>query len=182
MDRAYISIDAADVPSQSDSDLFGRLAKKLPFSLELGQKAAWEYQIRHLRELASNLPLAHFFMEFLIPRMGRRVDLVVVKNGTIFVVEYKVGAHQFVRYGLDQVFGYALDLKYFHENSRDRSIVPILVATESECADTPNPIWDRDNIAKPMGVSPSQLEHFNPDWNRGLANPSRSMILLLPVV
>jgi len=26
------------------------------------------------------------------------------------------------------------------------------------------------------------LEHFNPDWNRGLANPSRSMILLLPVV
>jgi hypothetical protein len=38
--------------------------------------------------LAAQLPDAHFFMEFLIPRMGRRADLVVLHAGMILVVEY----------------------------------------------------------------------------------------------
>ena len=72
MNRAYLSIAAADVERASDNELFGQLAIKLPFAVEPTQSAAWQYQIRHLRDLARELPSAHFFMEFLIPRMGRR--------------------------------------------------------------------------------------------------------------
>lgn len=129
MDRAYLSIAAESVPHESDSALFGELAKKLPFALEPTQTAAWEYQIQHLRQLAVDLPHAHFFMEFLIPRMGRRADLIILHAGIIFVVEYKLGARQFDRSSLDQVYGYGLDLKHFHETSHDRPVVPILVAT-----------------------------------------------------
>jgi hypothetical protein len=157
MHRAYLSIQAADVPSSSDSHLFGLLAQKLPFAIEPTQGAAWQYQIRHLRELAVGLPGAHFFMEFLIPRMGRRTDLIVIVRSVIFVVEYKVGAHQFDRSGLEQVYGYGLDLKYFHETSQDRQIVPVLVATEAPKLDIQSPSWDQDGLARPLKASSSQL-------------------------
>ena len=131
MDRAYVSISAHEIGAASGAEILGQLAHKLPFAIEPAQRAAWEYQIGHLRTLAAELPSAHFFMEFLIPRMGRRADLNVLQNGIIFVVEYKLGAHRFDRSSMDQVYGYGLDLKHFHETSHKPRIVPILVATEA---------------------------------------------------
>lgn len=96
-------------------------------------------------------------MEFLIPRMGRRVDLIVIFGGVIFVVEYKVGARYFDRSGLEQVYGYGLDLKYFHDTSHARPIVPILVATKADHPVEQDPYWDRDGLAKPLKASPAQL-------------------------
>ncbi|MGE8141464.1 DNA/RNA helicase domain-containing protein [Novosphingobium sp. NPDC080210] len=157
MDRAYLSIAAESVPHESDSALFGELAKKLPFALEPTQTAAWEYQIQHLRQLAVDLPHAHFFMEFLIPRMGRRADLIILHAGIIFVVEYKLGARQFDRSSLDQVYGYGLDLKHFHETSHDRPVVPILVATGAMADGTQAVQWDSDNLARPMRSNPGSL-------------------------
>lgn len=157
MNRAYLSIAAANVHIASDSEIFGELAKKLPFALEPSQTAAWEYQIRHLRQLADDLPEAHFFMEFLIPRMGRRADLVVLCAGIIFVVEYKLGARQFDRSSLDQVYGYGLDLKHFHETSHDLPVVPILVATEADFGDFQCLQWDSDNLARPLRSDPTSL-------------------------
>jgi hypothetical protein len=86
-----LSIEATRVRVCSKTYLLGLLAEKLPFAIEPTQRAAWQYQIEHLRALAAELPTAHFFMEFLIPRMGRRADLIVILGGVIFVVEYKVG-------------------------------------------------------------------------------------------
>src|SRR5690348_4425919 len=120
MRRAYISISSGEVANHTDEDLFGRLAAALPFAVEPSQRAVWQYQIRHLRQLASELPGAHFLLEFLIPRMGRRADLIVLNGGLIFVVEYKFGASRFDRSAIDQSHGYALDLKNFHETSHDR--------------------------------------------------------------
>ena len=157
MYRTYLSIDAGDVHSRTDNDLFGQLALKLPFALEPTQSAAWEYQIQHLRQLAAKLPKAHFFMEFLIPRMGRRADLIVLHSGVIFVIEYKLGARQFDRSGLDQVYGYGLDLKHFHEASHDRPVVPILVATEAAGFEAQIVRWDDDGLARPLRSGPSNL-------------------------
>lgn len=157
MYRAYLSIEAANVPASSDSHLFGLLAQKLPFAIEPTQVAAWQYQIRHLRTLAAELPGAHFFMEFLIPRMGRRADLIVIVGGVIFVVEYKLGARHFDRSGLEQVYGYGLDLKHFHETSYTRAIVPILVATAAGNLEDQSPQWDQDGLAEPLKAGPPQL-------------------------
>jgi hypothetical protein len=157
VNRAYLSLDAPSVQTFSDSHLLGGLAQKLPFAIESTQRAAWEYQIRHLRELAVELPDAHFFMEFLIPRMGRRADLIVILDGVIFVIEYKLGAHQFDRSSLEQVYGYGLDLKHFHEASHTRQIVPILVATVARGSEEYTPQWDHDGLAKPLKLCPSHL-------------------------
>jgi hypothetical protein len=157
MDRAYISISAHEVSAASSDKLLGQLAQKLPFAIDLTQRAAWEYQICHLRTLATELPSAHFFMEFLIPRMGRRADLIVLLDGTIFVIEYKRGERQFDRSAIDQVYGYGLDLKYFHETSHQRPIVPILVATEAPGGIEQALVWDDDGLARPLRVNAHEL-------------------------
>lgn len=157
MDRAYITIAASEVADASHAELMGQLALKLPFAVEPTQRAAWEYQIHHLRELVTALPSAYFCMEFLIPRMGRRADLIVLYAGAVFVVEYKLGARQFDRSSLDQVYGYGLDLKHFHETSHDRPIVPILVATEASAQPAAQIRWDADNLAKPLASNAQGL-------------------------
>jgi hypothetical protein len=157
MDRAYISIPAHEIGGASSAELLGQLAHRLPFAIDPTQRAAWEYQIGHLRILATELPSAHFFMEFLIPRMGRRADLIVLQDGIIFVVEYKLGERQFSRSNIAQVCGYGLDLKYFHETSHHRRIVPILVATDAPDGVMQSAAWDDDNLAHPLCVNAHEL-------------------------
>ena len=131
MYRTFVSLAASNVSGTSDTELYGQLSGKLSFPVEPAQRSAWNYQITHLRELAHDLPDAHFSMEFLIPRMGRRADLIILLSGLIFVVEYKVGSKSFDRSSLHQTYGYGLDLKHFHEPSHEGRIIPILVATEA---------------------------------------------------
>lgn len=157
MHRAYLSIAAKEVAATSDSHLYGELSNKLPFAVEPAQRAAWNFQIAHLRSLANDLPEAYFLMEFLIPRMGRRADLIILNQGIIFVVEYKIGATAFDRSSLAQTYGYGLDLKHFHETSHDRTIVPILVATEATVGQEDPVSWDDDGLAHPIRCSPDSL-------------------------
>lgn len=157
MNRAYVSLPAHDVAALSDAELLGCLASGLSFPLEPAQRSAWNYQIQHLRTLAQELPYAHAFMEFLIPRMGRRVDLILLTHGIVFVIEYKLGAKQFDRAGLNQVYGYGLDLKHFHEASHDLPIVPILVATDAPDQNAQHVQWDDDDLARPLSVNAAGL-------------------------
>ena len=97
------------------------------------------------------------FFEFNIPRMGRRIDVVLVIGPVVFAIEFKVGEKTFDRSAIDQVWDYGLDLKNFHEASHDASIVPILIATEAtECP----PIHlhaDPDKLYRPIVVDPQNF-------------------------
>lgn len=157
MHRTFITLSASEVSSASDAEIYGQLAGKLSFPVEPAQRFAWKYQIEHLRELARDLPDAHFSMEFLIPRMGRRADLVILQSGIVFVVEYKVGSKTFDRSSLNQTYSYGLDLKHFHEPSHDRDIVPILVATEASGGQMGALEWDNLRLARPLTVNPGEL-------------------------
>lgn len=171
MQRTFVSLPASSLDDFTDDDLYGQLAGKLSFPVEPAQRTAWNYQISHLRELALDLPNAHFSMEFLVPRMGRRADLIILQSGLVFVVEYKVGSKSFDRSSLDQAYGYGLDLKHFHEPSHGRQIVPIVVATEAIGGMAGAIEWEHDGLAKPMGLSPTQLapaiNHICRVWGEG---------------
>jgi len=157
MTRAFLSLPAQEVATHSHAELLGRLTSRLPFAVEPSQRAAWDYQIRHLKELAQALPNAHVFMEFLIPSMGRRADLILLTEGLVFVIEYKVSATHFDRASLNQVYGYGLDLKYFHETSHPLPIVPILVATRAPRDYSWSVSWHGDGLARPLGVNAGWL-------------------------
>jgi hypothetical protein len=98
------------------------------------------------------------FFEFSIPRMGKRVDVVVISEGVVFVIEFKVGEHKYYRFNIEQVWDYALDLKNFHEPSHRALLAPVLVATEAkesfiEIVTTSH----NDNLLLPIKVNKSDL-------------------------
>jgi len=57
--------------------------------------------------------------------------VVCIIDGIVFLLEFKVGDREYRKSTEDQVMDYALDLKYFHEVSKDRYIIPISIATEA---------------------------------------------------
>lgn len=74
--------------------------------------------------------------EYDIPRLGKRIDVVLLLSGIVFCLEFKVGESQILEADIDQVLDYALDLKNFHKFSQDTLIVPILIATKYRSAST----------------------------------------------
>ena len=96
--------------------------------MEETQKRAWITQISILKEALKEFEGSIFF-EYSIPRMGKRVDNIIIINGLIFVVEFKVGSLDYTNSAINQVMDYALDLKNFHEESWTKTLIPLLVAT-----------------------------------------------------
>lgn len=92
---------------------------------------AWEFQIKLLKEVLQNYE-GHLFFEFSIPRMGKRVDCLLIIKNIVFVIEFKVGEKEFINQNIEQVWDYALDLKNFHKPSHSLLLVPILVATHAK--------------------------------------------------
>lgn len=92
---------------------------------------AWEFQIKLLKDVLQNHE-GHLFFEFSIPRMGKRVDCLLIIRNIVFVIEFKVGEKEFINQNIEQVWDYALDLKNFHKPSHSLMLVPILVATKAK--------------------------------------------------
>src|SRR5581483_2756607 len=97
------------------------------------------------------------------PRIGSRIDAVVIVGPIVFVLEFKVGASEHTRDQRNQVWDYALDLKYFHRGSHDAPIVPILVATEATYSDAQlgNPFLD--DVFPPALTNVEGLRHLLDD-------------------
>jgi hypothetical protein len=78
----------------------------------------------------------------------------------IFVLEFKVGEHEFRVPDLNQAWDYALDLKNFHSGSHHASIIPILVATEAASSDTALPAPHADGVFPPVKVNQHGLRNL----------------------
>jgi hypothetical protein len=149
IERSYYAAVIGVFLEASESQILGKLANKHHFALDVLQKNAWLIQIASLKEQVRVFPDGHIFLEFSIPRMGKRVDVVLVIGGVIFVVEYKAGAEGYDRGGIDQVMDYALDLKNFHEGSHDKFVIPILVSTKAS-PHLNSVRFSGDNVAFPL--------------------------------
>jgi hypothetical protein len=131
--RAYYHDTISDFLARSDDEVIGRLARSSPFADDQQSKGAWEREIAILRDvLAPYRGEGKLYLEFDVPRMGKRIDAVVVLRNVVFVLEFKVGAATHEPYAIDQVCDYALDLKHFHETSHRITLAPILVPTEAK--------------------------------------------------
>src|SRR5688572_26682850 len=129
MKRSFYSSTISDFNSYSTEYILGILANNNEFSLEQTQRLAWSMQTKILKEVLHDYD-GKIFFEYSIPRMGRRIDAVVLVGNVIFVLEFKIGEREFLLSSIDQVLDYALDLKNFHETSHKHLIAPILIATE----------------------------------------------------
>lgn len=129
--RAYYS-DNVDVFCQTGTDaIIGTLAFYSGPNVTLEQKEAWKEEINILKDEIGSLGSGHIFLEFTIPRMGKRVDAILVFSRVIFVMEFKVGEDTYRTADKEQCEDYALDMRNFHEGSHGVPVVPILVATDA---------------------------------------------------
>lgn len=131
MPRYYYRNSIKDFLKSSENEILGNLSLDNSFDLNSEQKNAWVSEISIMKGVLSSYAEGHILFEYSIPRLGKRVDVIVLLHGIIFVLEFKVGENGFPRNNIEQVWDYALDLKNFHEGSHNKVIVPILVATEA---------------------------------------------------
>src|SRR5688572_18742973 len=109
MQRYFYSNTVKRFLTQSSDEILGALARNSGFSDDQTQKGAWLQQIEILRHCLVG-KTGRVFFEYSIPRMGRRVDVVLIIENVIFVLEFKVGETAFLSTSIDQVWDYALDL------------------------------------------------------------------------
>lgn len=148
--RAWYSASASEFLAASDEVVLGTLAANdTGFALVAEQRDAWLGQFEVLRRSLRGLD-GHLYLEFTVPRMGRRIDAVFLTGSILFVIEFKIGSAEINRAAIEQVWDYALDLKYFHEGSHHAAIVPIHVATELQEPRTFDFVRDRDNVFQPV--------------------------------
>src|SRR5262249_52935106 len=131
MKRYYYSEAISRFIEETPSFILGELVKAGD-TIEPGQKEAWLEETNILKDvLAPYRGKGKVYFEYSIPRLGKRIDVVILIRHVFFVVEFKVHEEVFTSYALDQVWDYPLDLKTFHESSHNQYIAPILVATKA---------------------------------------------------
>lgn len=111
--------------------VFGKLCENFHGEALTTTRDAWIGELAILKQVLSRYSdrEGQIIFEYDIPRLGKRVDAVLLLDGIVFCLEFKVGESRIVKADVDQVLDYALDLKNFHRYSRDAIIVPVLIAT-----------------------------------------------------
>lgn len=134
MPRYFYYSDIRLFLRESPEQIFGKLSLGDEYDTAATQKYAWEEEIVTMKSVLQTYQEERgwILFEYTIPRIGKRIDVVLLLRERVFAIEFKAGEDE-IRHGdVDQVLDYALDLKNFHQGSADRMIVPILVPTENE--------------------------------------------------
>ena len=148
---AFYASPVSEFLAASDEEAYAPLAAPKGYTLAPEQLSAWHLQLPVLRAALRGLarvpqeqgpvpfgdeaPAPWIHLEFDIPRLGRRVDAVLVTQKCVIPIEFKVGAKKFERLDYEQAWDYGLDLKNFHAPSHAAPIFPILCATEARDSD-----------------------------------------------
>lgn len=122
---------------------------------------SWKAEIQLLQDVLRpwSLEDAEILFEYDIPRLGKRIDVVLLLRGIVFCLEFKVNEKSVAQADVAQVMDYALDLKNFHLYSHDRTIVPILIPTRFPSHTTQfYPSVDDDSIYHPIVTGASGLQ------------------------
>ena len=144
------------------------------------QKYAWSEEIKILQRVLRPWKdeYAEIIFEYSIPRLGKRIDVILLLRGIVFAIEFKVGQSTYLQVDMEQVMDYALDLKNFHLESHNRVIVPILVSTDAD--DTSHnlifSVYD-DRIYNPLMSNVGGLQNIiNKILERENAQPSEENV------
>jgi hypothetical protein len=188
MKRSYYQNTVDKFLAEDVNSIFGQLAKNHQHDLEDQQKNAWFKQVEFLKSWLNDID-GNIYFEFSIPRMGKRVDNILISKNFIFVIEFKVGDTHYTKDAQYQTIDYCLDLLNFHEGSHDKTIIPILVATKANnvANDIPSSIRldtcvlcnadNFENTLKNILASQTATQQINiADWENSTYKPTPTII------
>ena len=151
--RCLFNSDFSTFLYKDTNAIFGALCDNYHGDALTTTREAWKSEIKIMRNVVSKLldSNGQIIFEYDIPRLGKRIDLVLLYRGIVFCMEFKVGESKILEGDIDQVLDYALDLKNFHKFSQDKVIVPILVATRfsKSTTDIQMSVYD-DRVVNPL--------------------------------
>ena len=129
--RCLYDSSFASFLGEGDTTVLGALCDNYHGDAKTTTRDAWKGEIAIMQCVLSQLSDkdGRIVFEYDIPRLGKRIDVVLLYKGIVFCLEFKVGESHILEADVDQVLDYALDLKNFHKFSQNHVIVPILVAT-----------------------------------------------------
>lgn len=174
--RSYYSATIAEFLQQSDSEILGIIhSNDISAETTIQQSNTWESEVQILKNQLRSFSDGRIIFEYTIPRMGKRVDTVVLYKNIVFLLEFKVGDKEYRQSTYDQVYDYALDLRNFQKESHNKLIVPIMVS--SNAPRYQNTLTERERIIEPircnaqnLGVSIKYIaqQYNEPDFNYAL--------------
>lgn len=174
--RSYYSTTIAEFLQQSDSEILGIIhSNDISAETTIQQSNTWESEVQILKNQLRSFSDGRIIFEYTIPRMGKRVDTVVLYKNIVFLLEFKVGDKEYRQSTYDQVYDYALDLRNFQKESHNKLIVPIMVSTNAPRYQ--NTLTERERIIEPircnaqnLGVSIKYIaqQYNEPDFNYAL--------------
>ena len=136
--RCLFHSNLAAFSTADETGIFGLLCDNYHGDALTTTREAWKSELSILKQVLAPYQAENgqIIFEYDIPRLGKRIDAVLLLRGIIFCLEFKVGEAHILEADVDQVLDYALDLKNFHKFSQDRIIVPILIATNYRSSST----------------------------------------------
>lgn len=158
--RAYYDDSIRDFLPRSSDEILGALVRSSAFAVEETQRTAWLEQIALLKDSLSTYGgRGKVYFEYAVPRLGKRIDVVVLLDHVIFILEFKVGESEFLSSARDQVWDYAVDLKNFHETTHDKTLAPVLLPTQApEQNFLVATTAQNDGVLLPINASTRQLK------------------------
>ena len=157
--RYYYSSAISEFIGEEENSIVGKLTGSSQHDINKETSSSWRAEIESLKEaLKDYSDRGSIYLEYNIPRMGHRVDAIVLIDGIVFILEYKTGRQTFNQSARNQVWDYALDLKNFHADSKDRTLAPIVVvpcALDEDCHLTPKSSGDK--VYEPLFTNTRQL-------------------------
>lgn len=170
MSNAFYSNDIKTFLNQSTNEIFGIIAKNDEYDSSCKQKDAWIVQIQLLKNALNKYSYGSIIFEYTIPRVGGRIDNVVLLNDTVFVLEFKVGNESYLDSGTTQARTYAIDLANFHEESHNKTIVPILIASNAPDSDLTIKNY-KNNIFDVIYTNGNNLTEIFEKFKKNVSNP-----------
>lgn len=163
MSRCLYNSSFMDFLNTDDNTIFGILCDRYHGEALTTTREAWKSEISIMKDILVRFANkdGQIIFEYDIPRLGKRVDVVLLFEGIVFCVEFKVGESRILESDIDQVLDYALDLKNFHKFSEDRIIAPILVATNYRNSSTniQMSVYD-DRVVNPLVSGKAGVSHL----------------------
>ena len=192
MARYFYSDSIANFLAKSKQEVLGAINATALMTAEATQQHAWLLEIEVLQaQLVSLSGRGTVYFEFAVPRVGKRADVILILDGVLFVLEFKVGETRFTSWAVEQVWDYALDLKNFHETSHHSLIAPVLVATAASVRPAEFAFSRHaDNVLKPILIGSLQIAQVlrsvlalnlgvaaaDPAWHEGRYRPTPTIV------
>lgn len=157
--RCYYAESVETFLRQSSKEITGIIhSNDVSAETSIQQSNTWEIEVDILKEQLADLAEGRIIFEYTIPRMGKRVDVVLLYKNIVYLLEFKCGDKEYRQSTYDQVYDYALDLRNFQKESHNKLLVPMMVSTKAPykaCV-----INEKDRIIEPISCNADNIGDY----------------------